>query len=184
MTEKAFPELEDLLDETEARDLAEAMPLAIAGDSPPPALRDRLVKTVATAPERFAPFASRMAAMVDLGVERARELLSSVLDDKSWEAGPLPGVSLIHFDGGARVAHADCGFVRVPAGTHFPRHRHLGTERVLLIFGSYRDSDGNVYAAGDVHEKLAGTEHSYVVAPDSDLVLLLVLEQGIEMISE
>ncbi len=77
-----------------------------------------------------------------------RDLLSSLSDAARWEPGPLPGSSLFHLDGGPRIATADAGFVRLPAGLEFPVHRHLGSERVLLLEGSYRDSDGKHWGPG------------------------------------
>jgi hypothetical protein len=178
-----FPELaRETLGEADALALSGALPTALGDAAPPPTLRSRLLETVASPIERFAPFQDKVADMIDLGVERARELLATIADKASWEPGPLPGVELIHFDGGPRVAHADVGFVRVPAGAHFPHHRHLGVERGMILCGSYRDSDGNWLRPGDIDEKQPGTAHSYDVSPDSDLVILVVLDQGIEII--
>jgi hypothetical protein len=180
-----FPELaREALGEADALALTGALPTALGDEAPPPTLRSRLLETVSSPVERFAPFQDKVADMIDLGVERARELLATIADKASWVPGPLPGVELIHFDGGPRVAHADVGFVRVPAGAHFPHHRHLGVERGMILSGSYRDSDGNWLRPGDVDEKQPGTEHSYDVAPDADLLILVVLDQGIEVIGE
>lgn len=52
----------------------------------------------------------------------------------------------------------------------------------MILAGSYRDSDGNWLRPGDIDEKQPGTEHSYDVSPDADLVILVVLDQGIEVI--
>jgi anti-sigma factor ChrR (cupin superfamily) len=48
----------------------------------------------------------------------------------------------VHLVGGSATAGADVGFVRITAGTTFPPHRHLGEEHVLVLQGSYQDSDG------------------------------------------
>lgn len=172
----------ETLGDSDALRVTGALPSALGEEKPPPTLRSRLLQTISSPVERFAPFQDKVADMIDLGVERARELLATIADKSSWEAGPLPGVELIHFDGGPRVAHADVGFVRVPAGTHFPHHRHLGVERGMILAGTYRDSDGKLLGPGDIDEKQPGTEHSYDVSPDSDLVILVVLDQGIEII--
>lgn len=173
---------EEALGESDARTLSGTLPTVLGDARLPETLRSRLLETISSPSERFAPLQDRVADMIDLGVERARELLASIADKTNWVPGPLPGVELIHFDGGARVAHADVGFVRVPAGAHFPRHRHLGVERGMILAGSYRDSDGRLLQPGDIDEKHPGTEHSYDVLPGADLVILVVLEQGIEVI--
>jgi putative transcriptional regulator len=168
----------DTLPDTELKELWSALPSALPDAEPPPTLRSRLMSTVHTPHERFGPFQSKMADMIDLGVDKVRDLLALIADPKSWVPGPLPGVDLVHFDGGPRVASADVGFVRVPAGAHFPHHRHVGTERGLILLGGYTDSSGHVRRAGDMDEKQPGTEHSYVVSKDSDLVMLVVLDPG------
>jgi anti-sigma factor ChrR (cupin superfamily) len=54
----------------------------------------------------------------------------------------------VHLTAGPR-SPADAGFVRVAAGTVFPLHRHVGDETVLVLQGSYSDSDGAVVRAGE-----------------------------------
>jgi putative transcriptional regulator len=174
---------DEALGEDAAQRLTGTLSAALADDAPSPALRSRLLQTISSPSERFAPLQDKVAEMIDLGVDRARELLALIADPKSWVPGPMPGIELVHFDGGPKVAHADVGFVRVPKGTHFPRHRHLGVERGMILAGSYRDSDGRWLRPGDVDEKQPGTEHSYVVSDESDVIMLLVLdEKGIEII--
>ena len=52
-----------------------------------------------------------MASLFDVTVDRARELLGLIERPASWE-NPVPGIRLVHFDGGPAYAAADCGFVR------------------------------------------------------------------------
>jgi anti-sigma factor ChrR (cupin superfamily) len=70
----------------------------------------------------------------------------------------------------------------MPASFEWPRHRHTGQERVLILEGAYRDSSGRLYRAGDIHEMGADTEHGFTVLPDSPLLLALVLHGQIEML--
>ena len=70
-------------------------------------------------------FAARFAALFDVTVDRAREILGLIERAASWET-PAPGVGLVHFDGGPACAAADCGFVRLAPGTAFPFHTARG----------------------------------------------------------
>ncbi|HVZ34889.1 MAG TPA: cupin domain-containing protein, partial [Polyangiaceae bacterium] len=86
-----------------------------------------------------------------------------------------------HFQAGPSLGSADTGLVRMAAGLAFPRHRHIGAERVLVLEGGYRDSSGRVVIAGDAVEMPDGSRHAYRVLPDGPLVFALVLESGIEI---
>jgi len=101
---------------------------------------------------------------------------------ESWGPGPLPGVELMHFAGGPRVATADTGFVRVPPHFEFPSHRHLGEERVLIISGGYREDTGRLFGPGDLHVMQPDTTHAYTVLPEGCL-LALVLYTGVDLAS-
>lgn len=74
---------------------------------------------------RFEAFAQRFADLVDVGIARAREILGLIERPATWEH-PLPGVHLVHFNGGPACAAADCGFVRLAPGGTFPWHAHRG----------------------------------------------------------
>jgi hypothetical protein len=154
---------------------------AAAGRAGAPArLRERLLAGVRRAPLRYAPFYDRLMGLFDLEEAALVALLEKSNDAALWEPF-LPGVHAFHFTAGPRVSEADAGLVRVEAGVAFPGHRHLGRERVLLLEGSYRDSTGVVYQAGDVHEMAKDSRHSYEGSPDAPLVLAVVLYGGIEI---
>jgi hypothetical protein len=125
------------------------------------AARQRLLDAVAK--NRFLPFVDRLSDFFDLGVERIQEIVQSIDEAASWESGPLPGIDLIHFPGGARVAAADNGIVRMAPGLPFPKHKHLGIERVLILEGGYTDDKGRVWRAGDLHVADQTVEHAFVV---------------------
>jgi len=93
---------------------------------------------------------------------------------------PGPNVSLVHLLGGPATAGADVGFVRVDAGTTFPPHRHLGEEHVLVLQGSYQDSDGSSARAGDLVHMPAGSAHTFTAGPDTDLIYAVVVH-GVEI---
>lgn len=160
--------------------LAESVPLVPA--PPSSTLRERLLQRAASPSLRFAPFFSRLSQLFDWGDAQLAALFERAAAPGAFSPSPIPGVELLHLDGGPRVAHADNGLVRIAAGARFPEHRHLGLERVLVLAGRYRDEQsGQVYAAGDWHEMLPGTEHAYVVLPDAELLLAVSVVDGVDV---
>jgi putative transcriptional regulator len=156
-----------------------ALSLALRPVQPPPSLRERLL-AAARGPSRFAPFIDRLARLIDVAADRARDLLASLERPETWLPTPGPNVHLVHLFGGPAVAGADVGFVRVAAGTAFPLHRHTGDERVLVLQGSYRDSTGTTARPGDVITMPTGTAHELQAGPDHDLIYAVVA-YGIEI---
>jgi hypothetical protein len=110
-------------------------------------------------------------------VEAIRGLLGRVDDPTAWEPAPTPWIRLIHFDGGPALAGADAGFVRVSAGTTFPRHGHQGPEMTFILEGRAL-VEGAVHGPGEVVEVGEGDVHELVAAPERDLVLM-VAHRGI-----
>jgi quercetin dioxygenase-like cupin family protein len=150
--------------------------------SPPGALRARLLAEIATPRRRFAPLFPALSELFDLADVPLAELFERAADATHWADAPVPHVRLLHLQGGPRVASCDNGLVRIAAGARFPRHRHLGAERVLVLEGSYRDEQsGRVYAPGDLHEMPAGSEHSYVVLPERELLTAVSLVAGVDV---
>ncbi len=129
---------------------------------------------------RFEAFAGRMAKLLDVTIDRARELLGLIERESSWE-NPVPGVSLIHFDGGPAYAAADCGFVRIAPGCKFPWHTHRGEEVSVILSGAMRDHDGRVLRAGDelVHQQ--GTQHELTAEGDEHVIYVARAMNGIEV---
>jgi hypothetical protein len=154
---------------------------ALGRASAPASSRDRLLAAVRRPPVRYAPLYDRLMGLFDLDEPALIAHLERSNDPAAWEPF-LPGVHAFHFRPGPRVSEADAGLVRVEAGVTFPGHRHLGPERVLLLEGSYRDSTGVVYQAGDVHEMAKDSRHSYQVSPDSPVVIAVVLYGGVEIL--
>ncbi len=103
--------------------------------------------------------------------------------ESEWEQGPLPWVSLFHFQGGPSLAGCDTGFVRFKKGMPFPPHRHLGDERVLILEGGYFDHEQRWYGPGDVHEMGDGSQHSLQMNPARDTLLAVILTGQIEVVS-
>jgi len=163
----------DELAEREALEhVTTALALGLTPEPAPAALRSRLLASVARPPQRFAPFVQRLAAMVDVALDRAQAMLEQIADPAAWEFAPKlgPGIALIHLDGGPRVAAADVGFVRVPAGQLFPEHQHHGVERVLILQGSLDDSSGERLTAGDTVVLEPGSQHHFRACAGEPLI--------------
>ncbi len=163
----------ELLD-LEADDLRELLARtveALPPVAPDPALRARLLGTLGST-DRFASFLDRAAGLLDLTVEAVRAAFSRIDDPGAWEPG-LPGMKMIHFVAGPRLATADAGFVRLQPGMSFPRHRHLGPEVTLVLEGAMRCGE-RLYGPGEVLEMAEGTEHEYSAAPERELVVLTI----------
>jgi hypothetical protein len=162
----------------QAADALGLLAIAVRPDAPSSEARQRLLAAASAGAERWAPFVDRLARWFDLGAERIREIVAGIDSAASWEAGPMPGIELVHFAGGPRVAAADNGLVRMAPGLPFPRHRHLGTERILVLAGSYTDDSGRVYGPGDEHVSGSDVEHAYTVG-EAGVIYALSLEGDI-----
>lgn len=160
------------------RDRAAAL---VAPVAPPDHVARRLASTIGDG--RFERFAARLAAIYDVDLERARALLGLVDRPASWEQ-PLPqvpGVGLVHFDGGPACAGADCGFVRLQPGTAFPPHDHVGEETSFILAGHLRDGE-RVYGPGDevVLPARSGT-HLIACVGDTEVLFAARVFSGIEI---
>lgn len=127
------------------------------------ALFERLESTLREPPHRYAPFFARAAELLDLPEEAAILELARLKDPKVWRFAGLPGIHNVTVAGGPRVEAAETLFVRFAPGVYFPRHSHTGLERVLVLEGSYRDSNGVEHRAGELREWVEGTEHAFRV---------------------
>jgi len=138
---------------------------APAADAPGPsgALFDRLEATLGTAPHRYAPFYARAAELFDLSEEAVVAELARLAEPKVWRFAGLPGIHDAGVRGGPKVESAETLFVRFAPGVQFPKHRHTGLERVLVLEGSYVDTTGVVHRAGELREWVEGTEHGFRV---------------------
>lgn len=169
---------DDLADDAIAPDdLAElftALSRALPPQPAPPGLRARLLAAVAAPEHRFGPFAARLARLIDVAHDRARALLTDLARPDIWQPF-LPAVDLVHLPGGPAVAGADVGFVRLAAGATFPMHRHLGDERVLILQGAFKDSDGTTHHAGAELHQPPGSSHSFTALPGPDLIYAVVV---------
>jgi hypothetical protein len=170
-------------DEAALAESLAALASALEPIQPSAEARRRLLAAVSARPERHAPFFERLGRFFDLPLGRIREIMGEIDMVGRWEPAPMPGVQLMHFAGGPTLAGADTGLVRVEAGLRFPLHRHLGTERIMVLEGGYHDDTGRFYGPGHVHEMQGGTTHTYTVLEDQSCLLALVLYAGIELVT-
>ncbi|MET0387527.1 MAG: hypothetical protein ABW321_16270 [Polyangiales bacterium] len=152
----------------------EVSPLTAAPDQ-----RSRLM-AAATRQHRLARFESQVAELLDVGPDKARELLGRIDDPTAW-SHELPGISFLWVEGGPKVEGALRGFIRVEAGVDFPHHEHLGDEASLVLEGGFEDRGrGRVFRVGDIDHMAAGTEHAYRALSDGpDLLALAVIHTGL-----
>jgi len=172
----------------DSRELGELLArLAGVSESDPKVVargRARLLSTVNQSRERFAPLFDKLSQFFDLSADALRAVFERASNESEWEPGPLPWVSLFHFQGGPAVAGCDTGFVRLQKGTRFPPHRHLGNERVLVLEGGYHDQEGHWYGPGALHDMNHGSEHALRMNAERDVLLAVVLAGQIEVVGE
>jgi putative transcriptional regulator len=147
--------------------------------TPTPSVKARLVATIGGG--RFEKYASRAASLLDVTVERARELFGLVERAASWET-PVPGIGLIHFNGGPAAAAADCGFVRIQPGCTFPWHNHRGDEVSIILSGRLRDHTGRVLGPGDELVQTTGSAHDLQADGDEEVIFVARAMNGIEVV--
>lgn len=149
---------------------------------PAPRSRTSLLDALNTG-ARYRPFLDDLMRHFDLPAQRLMQLFDAIDDASSWEDGPLPGISLMHFPGGPNAIAHDTGFVRLPRGLQFPFHRHLGHEVNYVLEGALRDGDGTLYLPGEAIERTPGTSHEFSV-PDSADALIAVVQAGFEFVEK
>jgi hypothetical protein len=145
--------------------------LAAAGPAvaAPADVERRLMASIGGGP--FERFAERVGKIFDVTVDRARELLGLIERPASWVPQIIPGISLVHFEGGPAAAAADCGFIRLAPGTMFPPHTHLGEEVVTILSGRVHDvTNDRLLGPGDDYVQLEGTNHYKVCVGDEDCI--------------
>jgi quercetin dioxygenase-like cupin family protein len=146
---------------------------------PPEGLETLLAATDPATPLRG--LERRLGLYFDLPPEGVEALVASAFDPARWlDAGFFPGLQLFHLDGGPRVAGADAGLVRIPAGAAFPKHRHLGDEYAFVLQGEFTNDTGVTYRRGDVLFMPGDSEHSFNVLPGEDLLYALILYKGVD----
>ena len=190
----------ELLDETEQRDVlshldgcprcaaeyrlsAEALTslaLSLPHSAPSVEVRERVLKSVSLT-NRFEMFAAQVAELIDVGVDKARELVGLIDDAKSWMATHVPGVFSYDLPVGPRAADAVVGFVKISPGHVFPDHEHMGDEEMFIVQGSCVDDSGTVFKRGDLIRMVPGTHHELRARPGPDFIYLGIAHKGFVM---
>jgi hypothetical protein len=154
--------------------LTAALPVIAA----PPGGAERLGRAVAELPLRYAPFYGRLSNLWNVSEEQVELELSRARDPRSWTFTLLRGVKTFEVGaegrGGMRRR-----LLHFSAGVQFPRHRHRGDERVLVLEGSYADSSGCRVQAGEQQLMTTGSEHELYVLRNQDCIAA-VAEQGLD----
>jgi anti-sigma factor ChrR (cupin superfamily) len=146
-------------------------------------VRARVLRTVSTV-NRFEMFAAQVGALIDVTVDKARELVGRIDDIKSWIATPVEGVFSYDLPAGPAAADAVVGFVRLRPGIVFPDHEHMGDEVMFVVQGSCIDSCGTTMKRGDLIRMPPGTHHDFKAQPGPDFIYLGVAKNGIMMFGE
>ena len=134
--------------------------------------RERLLQSVSALPDRYAPFFSRLSRMWDLDEAHVEALLEASARHR-WQK-VWPGIRYLNVSPGPGLSDARARLLRFDPGVRFPVHRHRGEEDVLVLEGSYTDSNGETVGAGDTQRMVAGSEHALVVSPEEPCVAAIV----------
>ncbi len=137
--------------------------------APRSAIRRRLLETVGGI-GRFHPFFDAVRRTFDLGAAAIDELLRRVDGGTGWVEGLAPGVRYFHFAPGPAAGAVECGIVRVAPNATFPRHRHRGPERTIVLDGVAHDG-GRRHGPGAVLDWPAGSAHDFTAGPGRDLIV-------------
>jgi putative transcriptional regulator len=166
---------ERLLRELEAMDAASSS----ASPSAPSELRARLLDSARTT-HRFEDVLAQIALDADLSDDTTAALLLAIDEPARWSPGPMPGLSLLHFDGGPKTAGAITGFVRIEPGARFPEHDHGGEEIGVILQGQLRDTaTGRLHGRGDRLVHHPGTEHALEAVSRIPVIYLAIAHVGV-----
>jgi quercetin dioxygenase-like cupin family protein len=134
----------------------------------------RLLEAVSELPLRYAPFFGRLAHMWHAPEAQVLSELTRAKDPQSWRSSLLPGLKTFDVQLAAAPVAGHARLLHFAPGAHFPKHRHHGTEHVLVLEGSYADQDGAIRGAGDEQSMLAQTEHELRILGNGPCVAAVV----------
>jgi ChrR Cupin-like domain len=133
--------------------------------------------------ERFARFESNVAEILGVSNVQAAAALSQIDDVSAWQQ-VAPGISLLPLTAAADCDYAVSAFLRVDAGTAFPRHEHLGEELTYVLQGAFEDdATGRRFGPGEPAHMGSATQHAFVVpAAGPHLVGLVTIRAGFRLV--
>ncbi len=153
----------------------DALASALEPKAPPPTgLRARLFGRLGGR-DRFLPFLDRLITLFDLPEDDTRREIDALTDPSAEWEDLIDGCRFRDFEGGPALGEAHAGLIRLQPGATFPNHRHVGTERMLLLQGRVRDTAGNEYRAGDTIVSDDGSEHEMVAIGDEEVIYAAVV---------
>lgn len=154
-------------------ELLAGLALTVPAPAPSAGLRDRVLRTAQVG--SWAPYVTLVARVWDLSVAAVQQEFRRALAPESWGPGPMPGLSLLHLEGGPAAAGADVGIVIFEPGTAFPHHGHTSSESYVVLQGRILDSSGRVELPGDIIEYTEDVIHNFTTDPDQQTAIALVL---------
>ena len=154
--------------------------LSLPRATPSPRIRERMLKSLSTT-NRFEMFAAQVAELIDVSVDKAREIVGRIDDAKAWVETHVPGIFSYDLPIGPAVADAVVGFVRVRSGQTFPDHEHMGDEAMLVVQGSCIDSNGLLMRRGDLIRLPPRSHHEFTAQSGPDFIYLGVAKNGFVM---
>lgn len=102
--------------------------------------------------------------------ERAKHIIRATYESAGWIESGLPGITMKELytnpSSGTQTA-----LVRLAPGTHYPKHRHVGTEECLVMEGVLR-MDEITLKAGDFVVNRDGEVHNDTWSDEGCLLLL------------
>ena len=127
----------------------------------------------------FDGFVERFANLFDLEDSQAKSLLDKIdrVARRPWKATIIPGVRILKFPGGPRVADATCGIVSVRENQLFPSHQHRSDEWLLVLQGTARDDKGHTLQAGDLLHAEPGSTHTLQTYGETPFVFAVILKK-------
>ncbi len=172
-------------DDLQAPETLEALSAAVTGRLPlPTSLRARLFANVSKT-HRWEDLLDQIARDCDLDRDATEALLLTVDQPSSWEPSPLPGVQLLHFEGGPSTTNAITGFVQIEVGGTFAEHGHAGAEIVVVLQGELRDEQTKKrYGRGDRVVSGVDDVHALTAISDIPVIYLAVVQNGITLDGE
>lgn len=150
--------------------------MAIEMPEAPPARVLEQVLAQMEGPGRFARFAEKVGALLDVTRERALALLESLSDPAAWLPGPTESIHLVPVETGPAKAGMLAAFVRTPPGQRFPRHTHHGREWNLVLEGGLREDSGHEVWPGELLEKDEGSTHDFVALEGPACIAVAIID--------
>ena len=160
----------------------------LTAELPRPLLRERVMRA-ALGVDRFpADLRARLQALFELDAAQTVDLVGRMNDAASWQAGPVPGLSLFAAtpmempagplpDGPTRL------IVRLEPGLPFPMHAHHGDEHMLVLEGGFVTDDGKRVGAGEMLSSTRDSEHAFLVDEDDECIAAVKLTDGIHLVA-